>query len=159
MQSGYDGFNSFKLKKAEEIQELNEKMESMTRKVMFPKTLCVSSLFNQLLLLFQMEAYSPERFSSIESDLESCRAQLSSATSENLELRQKLAECDLEKCRLGKELDEANAVRKEGVRQCGLWGGTKAGCGVAENSAGGVKARREIFRHQDHTFAVYQNGI
>ena len=106
-----------------------------------------------------MEAYSPERFSSIEGDLESCRAQLSSATSENLELRQKFAECDSEKCRLGKELEEANAVRKEGVRQCGLWGGTKAGCGVAENSAGGVKARREIFRHQDNYFAVYQNGI
>ena len=37
--------------------------------------------------------------------------------------------------------------------------GRNAGCGVAENSAGGVKARREIFRHQDHIFAVYQNGI
>merc|ERR1719471_1948108 len=92
LQSGYDGFNSFKQKKAEEIQELNEKMESMTRRI---------------------EAYSPKRFSSIESDLESCRAQLSSATSENLELRQKLAECDLEKCRLGKELDEANATSEK----------------------------------------------
>ena len=79
-----------------------------------PKSsVCFTSL-QSLLLLFQMEAYSPERFSSIESDLESCRAQLSSATSENSELRHKFAECDLEKCRLGKELEEANAVRKEG---------------------------------------------
>ena len=58
-----------------------------------------------------MEVYSQERFSSLENDLESCRAQLSSATSENSELRQKCGECDLEKCRLEKELEEANMVR------------------------------------------------
>jgi len=87
LQSGFDGFNSFKQKKAEEVQQLNEKIEAMTRK---------------------MEVYSPERFSSIENGLESCRAQLSSATSEISELRQKCAECDLEKCRLEKELEETN---------------------------------------------------
>ena len=64
------------------------------------------------MFLSQMEVYSPERFSSTENDLESCRAQLSSATSENSELRQKCGECDLEKCRLEKELEEANMVRR-----------------------------------------------
>ena len=59
-----------------------------------------------------MEVYSQERFSSLENDLESCQAQLSSATSENSELRQKCGECDLEKCRLEKELEEANMVRR-----------------------------------------------
>ena len=37
--------------------------------------------------------------------------------------------------------------------------GRNAECGVTENSSGGVEARCEIFRHQDHHFAVYQNGI
>ena len=43
MQSGYDGFNSFKQKKAEEMQELNEKMEAMTRKVVFYNNILLST--------------------------------------------------------------------------------------------------------------------
>ena len=62
--------------------------------------------------LSKLETYSPERFASLEGDLKSCRAQLSSATSEAAELRQKCSEGDLEKGRLEKELEDTNVVSK-----------------------------------------------
>ena len=98
-------------------------------------TLTISSPPNSPLSVSKLEAYSPERFASLEGDLESCRARLSSATSEAAELRQKCSEGDQEKGRLEKELEETNVVSEgEGrMRQWNLWGGTRdAGCGVTE---------------------------
>ncbi len=105
LQTGYDGFNSFKEKKAEETKELQAKMEAMSNQVVgsdITFTIDSGDRIAFFLLFSQLASYpTPEKLASVEAELSSCQAELSTASSE-------ISALSSERDRLAGELEAAN---------------------------------------------------